>query len=197
MKIDFTKDKNGLVPAIIQDARTRNILMLGYMNAEAYAKTVSEKRVTFFSRSKDRLWVKGETSGNFLYVRDILVDCDADTILIKADPVGPVCHTGNETCFNEENRAADFLFELEAIIKDRQENPSEASYTSSLLAKGTDKIAQKVGEEAVEVVIEAKNENVDAFKNEMSDLLYHLLVLLAHKNVDLSQVLAILEKRHQ
>ena len=195
MKIDFEKYADGLVPAIVQDAKTRVILMLGFMNSEAFELTQNTGKVTFFSRTRQTIWTKGETSGNFLKVVEILKDCDNDTILIKADPLGAVCHTGAETCFNEQNKNADFLFELEQIIKDRKENPHENSYTSKLFAKGINKIAQKVGEEAVELVIEAKDENEELFKNEAADLLYHLTVLLAAKNVELKDVLETLKQR--
>ena len=204
MKIDFEKYADGLVPAVVQDAATGKVLMLGFMNAEAFAITETTKKVTFFSRSRRKLWTKGETSGNFLNVEKILLDCDADTILIKAKPAGVVCHTGADTCFGEENLPAtaqsgkeneNFLFELEAIIKDRKENPSEDSYTTKLFAKGINKIAQKVGEEAVELVIEAKDDNADLLKNEAADLLYHFLVLLAAKNVGLNEVLETLKQR--
>lgn len=197
MTIDFSKSPDGLVPAIIQDSSTMHVLMLGYMNADALAKTQNEKLVTFYSRSKKRLWTKGEESKNFLHVTDILVDCDNDTILIKAIPAGPVCHTGNDTCFNEENVNADFLYELESIIENRKQNPDSESYTSSLFAKGINKIAQKVGEEAVEVVIEAKDDNIDLFKNEAADLLYHYLILLSAKNVKLNDVLDVLKQRNK
>jgi phosphoribosyl-ATP pyrophosphohydrolase/phosphoribosyl-AMP cyclohydrolase len=169
--------------------------MLGFMNKDAYQKTVDEKRVTFFSRSKQRLWTKGETSGNFLELVDILIDCDQDTLLIKANPLGPVCHTGADTCFNEENQRWD-LKSLEAIIKDRKENPAKGSYTTSLFAAGINKVAQKVGEEAIELVIEAKDDNKDLFLNEASDLMYHYLVLLTAKGFSLTDVIEILKKRH-
>ena len=197
MKIDFEKYANGLAPAIVQDAETRTVLMLGFMNAEAFERTQTSGRVTFFSRSRRQLWTKGETSGNFLEVREILIDCDADTILIKAKPAGPVCHTGAETCFNEPNEAADFLFELEKIIWDRKRNASEDSYTSRLFAKGLNKIAQKVGEEAVELVIEAKDDDAELFKSEAADLLYHMLVLFAEKNIALTDVLEALRQRRR
>jgi phosphoribosyl-ATP pyrophosphohydrolase/phosphoribosyl-AMP cyclohydrolase len=197
MKIDFEKYADGLAPAIVQDAETRQVLMLGFMNAEAFEKTQTLGRATFFSRSRQKLWTKGETSGNFLEVREILIDCDADTILIKAKPSGAVCHTGADTCFNEKNQAPDFLFELEKIIRDRKQNASEDSYTSRLFAKGLNKIAQKVGEEAVELVIEAKDDNAELFKSEAADLLYHMLVLLAEKNVALDEVLEALRERRR
>lgn len=194
MKPDFTKQ--ALLPAIVQDLRTRVVLMLGYMNAEAFEKTQNDGRVTFFSRSKNRLWTKGETSGNFLTVKDILLDCDSDTILIKAIPVGPACHTGNDTCFNEKNSGS-FLSTLQAIIKERKNSPKENSYTTSLFKSGINKIAQKVGEEATELIIESKDNNADLFKNEAADLLFHYLILLEAKNVSLDDVLQVLEKRHK
>lgn len=196
MKPDFTKSSDGLIPAIIQDAATQTVLMLGYMNAEAFQKTQDEKRVTFFSRSKKRLWTKGEESGNFLEVKELLIDCDNDTILIKADPKGPVCHTGSETCFNEKTGSGLFLLELERIIADRKKNTSEKSYVSSLFQKGINKIAQKVGEEAVELVIEAKDNNNDLFKNEAADLLFHYLILLSAKGFSLPEIEAVLKLRH-
>jgi phosphoribosyl-AMP cyclohydrolase / phosphoribosyl-ATP pyrophosphohydrolase len=193
-KINFTKT-DGLVPCIVQDFKTRQVLMLGFMNEEAYQKTLNEKRVTFFSRSKQRLWTKGETSGNYLEVVDCLIDCDQDTILIKASPVGPVCHTGADTCFNEKNSGWD-LHSLEAVIKDRKANPLKGSYTSSLFESGINKVAQKVGEEAVEVIIEAKDDNKDLFLNEASDLMFHYLVLLTAKGFSLDDVINVLKKRH-
>lgn len=197
MTINFDKSPDGLIPAIIQDAETGKVLMLGYMNREAYDKTASEKIVTFFSRSKQRLWTKGETSSNFLHVRDMLVDCDGDTLLIKADPAGPVCHTGADTCFDEVNQGkGQFLNYLQNIIHDRKVNPSEKSYTTTLFNRGVNKIAQKVGEEAVELVIEAKDENDDLFKGEAADLLFHFLVLLEQKNMTLDDIVAVLKSRH-
>jgi phosphoribosyl-ATP pyrophosphohydrolase/phosphoribosyl-AMP cyclohydrolase len=195
MNIDFEKYADGLVPAIVQDFQTNKVLMLGFMSREAFEKTRDTNLVTFFSRSRQMLWTKGETSGNFLRVREIAVDCDADTILIKANPAGAICHTGADTCFNEKNESENFLFDLEKIIKDRKINPSESSYTSKLFAKGLNKIAQKVGEEAVELIIEAKDENDDLFVNEASDLFYHLLVLFAEKNIELKDVLETLKER--
>lgn len=186
-----------MVPAIVQDAETRQVLMLGFMNAEAFEITQKTRKATFFSRVRQKLWTKGETSGNFLEVREILIDCDADTILIKANPAGAVCHTGADTCFNETNENSDFLFELEKIIKERKKNPEENSYTSKLFAKGLNKIAQKVGEEAVELIIEAKDDNAQLFKSEASDLLYHLLVLFAEKNIELTDVLETLKQRRR
>lgn len=197
MTINFAKG-DGLVPAIIQDADTKKVLMLGYMNEAALEKTRADGRVTFFSRSKNRLWTKGETSGNFLNLVDIKVDCDQDTLLIRVHPVGPACHTGSDTCFNETNRADhNFMDYLEKVILDRKENPSEKSYTTSLFQKGINKIAQKVGEEAVELVIEAKDDNKDLFLNEAADLTYHLLVLLAQKGYGWEEVLDVLRKRHK
>ena len=195
IKIDFSKSE-GLVPCIVQDAKTSQVLMLGFMNEDAYQKTIREKRVTFFSRSKKRLWTKGETSGNFLMVADILVDCDQDTILIKANPVGPVCHTGADTCFNEKNDQWN-LNSLEATIQSRKANPVKGSYTNSLFDAGINKVAQKVGEEAVELVIEAKDDNKELFLNEAADLMYHYLVLLTQKGFSLDDVLEILKKRHK
>jgi phosphoribosyl-ATP pyrophosphohydrolase/phosphoribosyl-AMP cyclohydrolase len=195
-QINFDKCADGLVPAIVQDSATLKVLMLGYMNQEALDKTLQEGRVTFFSRSRQRLWTKGEESGNFLTLQEIRVDCDSDTLLIKAIPAGVVCHTGADTCWEEENISNDFLSKLESIITDRKNNPSENSYTSKLFATGINKIAQKVGEEAVEVVIEAKDDNEELFLNESADLLFHYLVLLNAKGYQLSDVLAVLKKRH-
>jgi phosphoribosyl-ATP pyrophosphohydrolase/phosphoribosyl-AMP cyclohydrolase len=194
--------QNGLVPAIIQDATTDKVLMLGYMNAEALDKTKREGVVTFFSRSKSCLWTKGETSGNILRVQSIAADCDNDTLLIKVHPAGPTCHTGADTCFDEVNvsstsiSSASFLHELEAIILDRKQNPAPDSYTSKLFSRGVNKIAQKVGEEAVELVIEAKDSNDTLFKGEAADLLFHYLVLLAEKNIRLEEILDVLRERH-
>lgn len=196
MKIDFEKG-NGLIPAIIQDAETGKVLMLGYMNNEAFEKTKADKRVTFYSRSKNRLWTKGEESGNFLNVVDIKIDCDNDTLLIKATPVGPVCHTGSDTCWNEKNEHShlDFLTGLENVIASRKTNPTGESYTAKLFAKGINKIAQKVGEEATELVIEAKDDNINLFKNEAADLLFHYLILLQAKGVTLNDVVDVLKER--
>ena len=196
MKPNFTKSPDGLIPTIIQDTITNVVLMLGYMNEEAFEKTQQEKRVTFFSRSKNRLWTKGEESGNFLTVNNLLIDCDNDTILVKASPMGSTCHTGADTCFNEENISANFLNELETIIRDRKNNPLDKSYTSSLFTKGINKIAQKVGEEAVELVIEAKDNNDDLFKGEAADLLFHYLILLQAKNFTLYDIIAVLKNRN-
>ncbi|HRH46692.1 MAG TPA: bifunctional phosphoribosyl-AMP cyclohydrolase/phosphoribosyl-ATP diphosphatase HisIE [Pyrinomonadaceae bacterium] len=195
MKVDFEKYPDNLVPTIIQDFQTKKVLMLGFMSAESLQKTQELQKVTFFSRSRQTLWTKGETSGNFLYVKKIAVDCDNDTILIKAIPSGTVCHTGADTCFNETNETDNFLFELEKVIQLRKLEPAETSYTSKLFAKGINKVAQKVGEEAVELVIEAKDNNDDLFKNEAADLLYHLIVLLAAKNIDLKDVIEVLKQR--
>ncbi len=195
--MDFTKT-NGLIPAIIQDAKTARVLMLGYMNEEALALTKSTEKVTFFSRSKNRLWVKGETSGNFLNVVSIHADCDQDTLLIKVNPVGPACHTGADTCFHDEVETdALFLSKLERVIKDRYDKPNEKSYTSQLFAKGINKIAQKVGEEAVEIVIEAKDNNDELFLGEAADLMYHYLILLRAKGFELNDVIKVLQERHK
>ena len=197
MTINFDKSPDGLIPAVIQDARTGKVLMLGYMNREAYDKTTAENIVTFFSRSKQRLWTKGETSNNFLHVREMLIDCDGDTLLIKATPDGPTCHTGADTCFDEVNQGqGQFLNYLQGIIHERKVNPSDASYTASLFKKGVNKIAQKVGEEAVELVIEAKDDNDDLFRGEAADLLFHFLVLLEQKNMGLDDIIAVLQSRH-
>jgi phosphoribosyl-ATP pyrophosphohydrolase/phosphoribosyl-AMP cyclohydrolase len=193
MTIDFNKT-GGLVPVIIQNALNLQVLMLGYMNEEAFAKTKAEGKVTFFSRSKNRLWTKGETSGNYLYVKDILVDCDNDTILIKADPVGPTCHTGSTTCFKDES-AKGFLYELQQTITQRIDDNDVESYTNKLFRKGINKVAQKVGEEAVELVIEAKDNNEELFKGEAADLLYHLLILLKTKNLKLEDIEETLKNR--
>jgi phosphoribosyl-AMP cyclohydrolase / phosphoribosyl-ATP pyrophosphohydrolase len=199
--LDFTKSADGLLPVIVQDAATRQVLMLGYMNEAALDKTITEGVVTFFSRSKKRLWTKGETSANFLNVVDINADCDNDTLLIKARPDGPTCHTGADTCWQEKNDFAgtDFLTYLESIIHSRKaEDPSVTkSYTNSLFQKGINKIAQKVGEEAVELVIEAKDDNRDLFLGEAADLMFHYLVLLAAKDIKLDDVLNVLKLRHQ
>ncbi|MCT4285953.1 bifunctional phosphoribosyl-AMP cyclohydrolase/phosphoribosyl-ATP diphosphatase HisIE [Elizabethkingia anophelis] len=195
MKIDFNKNKDGLVPVIIQNYLTEQVLMLGYMNPEAYNKTKEEGKVTFFSRSKNRLWTKGETSGNFLEVKDILLDCDQDTLLIKVKPNGPTCHTGSVSCFGNQSRKG-FLYELQQVISDRIDNNIESSYTNQLYKRGINKVAQKVGEEAVEVVIEAKDNNDDLFKNESADLLYHYLILLKAKGFTLEDIEAVLHERH-
>lgn len=193
--INFSK-LNGLVPCIAQDATTNKVLMLGFMNKEAYEKSMKENRLTFYSRTKERLWTKGEKSGNYLTVVDILVDCDNDTLLAKVNPHGPACHTGNDTCFDEHNKHDWSIYTLEKVIVDRKNNPTENSYTSKLLKSGINKVAQKVGEEAVELVIESKDDNKELFVNEAADLMYHFLVLLAAKDTSLSDVEKILSKRH-
>ncbi|MXV52601.1 bifunctional phosphoribosyl-AMP cyclohydrolase/phosphoribosyl-ATP diphosphatase HisIE [Pedobacter sp. HMF7647] len=195
MDIDFSKG-DGLVPVIIQNEQTLEVLMLGYMNSEAFQKTRNEGKVTFYSRSKNRLWTKGETSGNFLYVKNISIDCDQDTILIQVNPTGPTCHTGARSCFNTEYNQ-NFILELENIIHDRYQNPVEGSYVNKLRLKGLNKIAQKVGEEGVETVIAALNETEEDLINEASDLVFHLLVLLKEKNLDLKTIAKNLEKRHK
>jgi phosphoribosyl-ATP pyrophosphohydrolase/phosphoribosyl-AMP cyclohydrolase len=197
MKIDFAKYADGLVPAIVQDFTTGKVLMLGFVNEESYRKTEETGLVTFFSRSKQRLWTKGEESGNHLQVRQILVDCDNDTLLIKADPKGPVCHTGADTCWSERNHKDDFLYYLEDIIRLRRSGNDETSYVKKLFGRGINKIAQKVGEEAVEVVIEAKDVNRDLFLGEAADLLFHYLILLQAKDCSLEDVIDVLKQRHQ
>ncbi|RZW56204.1 MAG: bifunctional phosphoribosyl-AMP cyclohydrolase/phosphoribosyl-ATP diphosphatase HisIE [Flavobacteriaceae bacterium] len=193
MTIDFNKS-NGLVPVIIQNNNTFQVLMLGYMNEEAFEKTKKEGKVTFFSRSKNRLWTKGEKSGNFLEVKNIQIDCDNDTILIKAIPEGPTCHTGSKSCFKEETSKG-FLYELEQTINKRIDDDDANSYTNKLFKSGINKVAQKVGEEAVELVIEAKDENTDLFKNEAADLLFHYLILLKAKGQTLESIEQVLEQR--
>lgn len=197
--IDFTKNKDGLVPAIIQDANTKNVLMLGYMNEEAFKKTKETKMVTFYSRSKQRLWTKGEESGNVLHLVDFKIDCDKDTLLITVNPEGPTCHLGTDTCWGDKNTPEyGFLSELEKVISNRKLNSnSEKSYVASLFEKGINKIAQKVGEEAVEVVIEAKDDNEYLFLNESADLLFHYLILLQAKGYTLQNVVEVLKQRHQ
>ena len=199
MKINFTKNQDGLVPAIIQDATTNKVLMLGYMNEEAYQQTLATQKVTFFSRSKQRLWTKGKESGNFLTLIDLKIDCDNDTLLVQVAPQGPTCHTGSDTCWNAENTEEyGFLSTLETLIKDRKENVnSEESYVASLFKEGINKIAQKVGEEAVEVIIEAKDDNDALFLNESADLLFHYLILLQAKEFRLQDVIAILKERQK
>lgn len=198
MEIDFNKNNDGLIPAIIQDANTKNVLMLGYMNKEAFQRTQETKKVTFFSRSKRRLWTKGEESGNFLDLVDIKNDCDNDTLLISVNPVGPTCHTGSDTCWNAKNEQEfGFLTELEKVITNRKENQNDSkSYVASLFRSGINKVAQKVGEEAVEVVIEAKDNDDDLFLNESADLLFHYLILLQAKGFKLNDIVKVLEKRH-
>lgn len=193
-KTDFTKD-DGLIPCIVQDAFTNIVLMLGYMNDEALKKTIAEKRVTFYSRTKKRLWTKGETSGNFLELVSYKLDCDHDTLLVKVRPKGPTCHTGADTCFNEKNEEWN-LGTLEQIIQERKQNPKNGSYTSSLFESGLNKIAQKVGEEAVELIIEAKDQNKVLFLNESADLMYHFIVLLCAKGYELKEVIDVLNQRH-
>jgi len=198
MTVDFKKYTDGLVPVIVQDNGTQKVLMLGFMNEEALDKTVKEGKVTFYSRSKGRLWTKGEESGNFLLLKHIAADCDADTLLIKAEPLGPVCHTGADTCWNEKNGREDFLFYLEEVIQSRkQEGAGTTSYIASLFAKGINKIAQKVGEEASELVIEAKDHNDRLFLNEAADLLFHYLILLNAKGYNLQDVTELLQQRHK
>jgi phosphoribosyl-ATP pyrophosphohydrolase/phosphoribosyl-AMP cyclohydrolase len=197
MKLDFKK-LDGLVPAVVQDSNTRKVLMVGFMDEEALSKTKKTGKVTFYSRTKKRLWTKGEKSGNFLHVDKILVDCDNDTLLIKAKPSGPVCHTGRDTCFDEKNKEGiEFLNSLEKVIQKRKKELPEGSYTTKLFKKGVNKIAKKLGEEAVELVIEAKDSNDELFLNEAADLLYHLQVLLVSRNKQLSDVVKVLEKRHK
>ena len=199
MNVDFTKSAHGLIPAIIQDSVTKNVLMLGYMNEESLQQTIETQKVTFYSRSKQRLWTKGEESGNFLSLVDIKNDCDGDTLLIQAKPAGPTCHTGADTCWQEPNNENfGFLSQLENTIKVRRENAdSEKSYVASLFEKGINKIAQKVGEEAVEVVIEAKDDNADLFLSESADLLFHYLILLQAKGFQLNDVVAVLKERQK
>ncbi|MBS1507291.1 MAG: bifunctional phosphoribosyl-AMP cyclohydrolase/phosphoribosyl-ATP diphosphatase HisIE [Bacteroidetes bacterium] len=194
-KLDFNK-AGGLIPCIVQDAQTNVVLMLGYMNEEALAVTLKEKRITFYSRSKKRLWTKGETSGNFLTLVDISEDCDNDTLLAKVKPAGPVCHTGADSCFGFKNECNGVYF-LEKIIQERKKNPKPGSYTNTLFDAGINKVAQKVGEEAVELVIEAKDNNKDLFLNEAADLMYHYLVLLTAKGFELDDVIKILKQRHK
>lgn len=195
MKINFDKNK-GLVPVVVQDANTSKVLMLGYMNEEALNNTIKSGNVTFYSRSKERLWMKGESSGNVLKLVEMTVDCDNDTLLVKAIPSGPVCHKGTDTCFND-NSSKGFLYTLEAILDDRITAKDDGSYTYNLYQKGINKMAQKVGEEAVELLIEAKDDNQSLFENEAADLLYHYLLLLNAKNTSIERIEAILEERHQ
>ncbi len=197
-QIDFSKG-NGLAPAIIQDVQTQKVLMLGYVNKESLEKTLEEKRVCFYSRSKNRLWTKGESSGNFLNFISMNLDCDQDSLLIKVNPVGPVCHKGTDTCWSEKNSRTniDFLLQLQNVIEERKNNLSEKSYTASLFKKGINKVAQKVGEEAVELVIEAKDDNKDLFMGEAADLMFHYIVLLAAKGYKLEEVVELLTQRHK
>lgn len=194
-KLNYKK-LNGLIPAIVQDNKTREVLMLGFMNEEAFEKTKTENLVTFFSRTRKELWTKGETSENYLKVKEIITDCDNDTLLILAEPTGPVCHTGTKTCFGEQSSAFDLNY-LQTVIDQRRDEMPEGSYTTKLFSKGINKIAQKVGEEAVELVIEAKDQNDDLFLNEAADLVYHLEVLLSAKGFKIKDVVDVLEKRHQ
>jgi phosphoribosyl-ATP pyrophosphohydrolase/phosphoribosyl-AMP cyclohydrolase len=194
MTINFNKDSNGLIPVVIQNNNTLQVLMLGYMNEEAFLKTKQEGKVTFFSRSKNRLWTKGEGSGNYLTVKDIQLDCDNDTLLIKAEPAGPTCHKGTTSCFAEETPKG-FLYELEQTISNRIDNDVESSYTNKLVKSGINKVAQKVGEEAVELVIEAKDNDANLFKNEAADLMYHYLILLKAKGFELKDVEEVLKGR--
>ena len=196
-KINFSKYDAELIPVIVQDVSTNVVLMLGFMNKEALLETIETELVTFYSRSRQRLWVKGETSKNFLNLVELKHDCDFDTLLVKAKPDGPVCHTGADTCFNEENTSDDFLRSLEKIILGRKKHPVSGSYTSTLFKKGLNAIAQKVGEEAVELVIEAKDNHKKLFLNEAADLMFHYLVLLREKDVELDEVLEILKERHR
>lgn len=205
MEIDFKKNNNGLVPAIVQDAETKNVLMLGYMNEEAYLKTIEIKKVTFYSRTKRRLWTKGEESGNFMNLVSIKNDCDKDSLLVSVNPVGPTCHKGTDTCWGEKNESSfGFLSRLEEIISDRKaesetakdQRKQKGSYVVSLFDSGINKIAQKVGEEAVETVIEAKDDNDDLFLNESADLLFHYLILLQAKGFSLKDIVKVLEERH-
>ena len=199
MNINFTKYADGLVPAIVQDASTKNVLMLGFMNQAAVDATISLHKVTFFSRSKNRLWTKGEESGNSLNYVSMALDCDQDSLLIQANPVGPVCHTGTDTCWGAKNKkeSHDFLAQLEQVIEQRKTADPESSYVAGLFSKGINKIAQKVGEEAVEVVIEAKDQNNELFLEESADLLFHYLMLLQAKGFKLADVVKILKMRHQ
>ncbi|WP_341651774.1 bifunctional phosphoribosyl-AMP cyclohydrolase/phosphoribosyl-ATP diphosphatase HisIE [Blattabacterium cuenoti] len=187
--------KKGLIPVIVQDSKTNKVLMLGYMNQEAYKKSIDEKKVTFYSRSKKRLWTKGEISKNYLFIKDILVDCDEDTLLIKAKPAGPICHKGSDTCWKEINNK-NFLFHLENIISDKIKKKQENSYIYQLLKKGINRISQKLGEEAVELIIESKDNNKNLFLNESADLLFHYLILLKKKGFEIQDVINILENRH-
>ncbi|WP_341660675.1 bifunctional phosphoribosyl-AMP cyclohydrolase/phosphoribosyl-ATP diphosphatase HisIE [Blattabacterium cuenoti] len=187
--------KKGLIPVIVQDSKTDKVLMLGYMNQEAYKKSIDEKKVTFYSRSKKKLWTKGEISKNYLFIKDILIDCDEDTLLIKAKPAGPICHKGSDTCWKEINNR-NFLFHLENIISDRIKKKEENSYIYQLLKKGVNRISQKLGEEAVELIIESKDNNKNLFLNESADLLFHYLILLKKKGFEIQDVINILENRH-
>ncbi|WP_185863980.1 bifunctional phosphoribosyl-AMP cyclohydrolase/phosphoribosyl-ATP diphosphatase HisIE [Blattabacterium cuenoti] len=187
--------KKGLIPVIVQDSNTDKVLMMGYMNQEAYKKSINEKKVTFYSRSKEKLWTKGEISKNYLFIKEILVDCDKDTLLIKAKPAGPICHKGSDTCWKEINNK-NFLFHLENIISDKIKKKQENSYIYQLLKKGVNRISQKLGEEAVELIIESKDNNKNLFLNESADLLFHYLILLKKKGCEIQDVINILENRH-
>lgn len=198
--IDIEKlkfDEKGLIPAIVQDANTGVVLMQAYMNRESLDETLKSGKVCFFSRSRQKLWTKGDESGNFLHLKTILADCDNDSLLVKAVPAGPTCHTGTDTCWGEVNREADFLFFLQRYLQKRKEDSPEVSYTARLIQRGINKVAQKVGEEAVELVIEAKDDNEDLFLNEAADLMYHYLVLLIAKGYGLEDVIKVLEGRHK
>jgi phosphoribosyl-ATP pyrophosphohydrolase/phosphoribosyl-AMP cyclohydrolase len=197
MKIEFTKYADGLVPAIVQDDRTGKVLMLGFMNQDSVNASIQSGKVTFYSRSKKRLWTKGEESGNFLELKSMTPDCDNDTILVRAVPLGPVCHTGQDTCFGEINRSIDFIYQLEEVIAARKQNPVEGSYVSGLFKKGINAVSQKVGEEAVEMVIEAKDNDNEKFLNEAADLLFHYMILLQAKKYTLKDVAQVLELRHK
>lgn len=194
---DIKFDDKGLVPAIVQDAGTGAVLMLGYMNRESLAMTIESGKVCFFSRSRQKLWTKGEESGNFLYVREVKADCDRDALLVKATPVGPTCHMGTDTCWGEKNEDVDFLFFLQRFLQRRKDDSPEESYTARLISRGINKVAQKVGEEAVELVIEAKDDNEELFLNEAADLMYHYLVLLIAKGYGLEDVIRVLKSRHR
>lgn len=197
MNIETLKfDEKGLIPAIVQDIETRVVLMMGYMNRESLEKSLDTGKVCFYSRSRQKLWTKGEESGHFLYLVDIAADCDQDTLLIKVRPAGPTCHTGTDTCWGEENQELDFLFFLQRFLQKRKNDSPEESYTARLISKGINKVAQKVGEEAVELVIEAKDDNKELFLNEAADLMYHYLVLLIAKGYGLEDVIAVLKERH-
>lgn len=198
MEIENLKfDERGLIPAIIQDADTRVVLMMGYMNRESLDQTLKAGKVCFFSRSRQKLWTKGEESGHFLHLVDLKADCDRDTLLVKVRPVGPTCHTGADTCWNEENTDADFLFFLQRFLQKRKNDSPEESYTARLISRGINKVAQKVGEEAVELVIEAKDDEEELFLNEAADLMYHYIVLLIAKGYGLEDVIEVLKKRHK
>lgn len=197
MKPNFKKSPDGLVPAIVQDANTNKVLMLGYMNKEAYKKTKKVGKVTFYSRSREQLWEKGETSGNYLTVNRILLDCDADTILIKAIPKGAVCHTGKDTCFKEKNKADNFLFELEKVVEGRKTNPKKSSYTSRMFGRGLNYIVKKFGEESFELAIEAKDADDKLFKAEAADMLYFFTVMIVERGIPLAEILEVLRKRRR